>query len=156
MMPWKRPRKKSRKLRGSRTHGYGIQGQHRGSGARGGFGKAGLKKHKWTWIVKHAPDYFGAGRRGFKPPTKKTEVEKPILNVDQLEELAKKARPSERDEKGLPVVNLIELGYGKLLGRGSISTPLHVIAAAASKSAIEKVKEAGGIIEVVSTPHAIS
>ncbi|RLG53028.1 MAG: 50S ribosomal protein L15 [Thermoproteota archaeon] len=155
-MPWRRPRKKSRKLRGSRTHGYGIQGQHRGSGARGGFGKAGLKKHKWTWVVKYAPDYFGAGRRGFKPPTKKTEVERPVVNVDQLEELLGKVRPSERDEKGLPILNLIELGYGKLLGRGNVTAAMHVVVAAASKSAIEKVEKAGGVIEVVSASHALS
>jgi len=155
-MPWRRPRKKSRKLRGSRTHGYGIQGQHRGSGSRGGFGKAGLKKHKWTWVVKYAPDYFGAGRRGFKPPTKKTEVEKPVVNVNQLRELVSKVKPQEKDDRGLPILNLVELGYGKLLGKGRATVAVHVIALAASKSAIEKVEKAGGVVEVVSSQHAVS
>jgi len=33
--------RKTRKMRGSRTHGYGQVGQHRKSGSRGGVGKAG-------------------------------------------------------------------------------------------------------------------
>ncbi|MEM2955643.1 MAG: 50S ribosomal protein L15, partial [Nitrososphaerales archaeon] len=58
--------RKTRKLRGSRTVGYGQVGQHRKSGSRGGKGKAGLHKHKWSWTVKYAPNYFG--RDEFKPP----------------------------------------------------------------------------------------
>ncbi|MEM3921728.1 MAG: 50S ribosomal protein L15, partial [Nitrososphaerota archaeon] len=51
--------RKSRKRRGSRTCGWGQIGQHRKSGSRGGHGHAGMHKHKWTWVLKHDPDYFG-------------------------------------------------------------------------------------------------
>jgi ribosomal protein L15 len=50
--------RKVRKYRGSRTHGYGQIGQHRCRGGRGGTGKAGLDKHKWTYILSHNPDYW--------------------------------------------------------------------------------------------------
>ena len=47
--------RKSRKYRGSRTHGYGQIGQHRHSGSRGGHGNAGLHKHKWSWFGQVRP-----------------------------------------------------------------------------------------------------
>ena len=43
--------RKVRKQRGSRTHGWGQIGQHRSRGGRGGTGKAGLDKHKWTYVI---------------------------------------------------------------------------------------------------------
>src|SRR3989442_1580984 len=58
--------RKVRRMRGSRTHGYGQVGQHRPSGKQGGHGQAGLHKHKWAWTVKFEPDHFG--RDPFRPP----------------------------------------------------------------------------------------
>src|SRR5439155_23476524 len=58
--------RKVRRLRGSRTHGYGQIGQHRHSGKQGGHGNAGLHKHKWSWMIKYEPDHFG--RDDFVPP----------------------------------------------------------------------------------------
>ncbi|MCS7373525.1 MAG: 50S ribosomal protein L15, partial [archaeon GB-1845-036] len=61
-----RRRRKIRKYRGTRTCGYGITGQNRGKGLKGGYGKSGRHKHLWTWVMKYQPDYFG--KKGFKPP----------------------------------------------------------------------------------------
>src|SRR2546427_12610354 len=76
--------RKVRRMRGSRTHGYGQVGQHRHSGKQGGHGQAGLHKHKWSWTVKFDPDHFG--RDQFKPPhqTKPTRW----INVGDLDALA--------------------------------------------------------------------
>ena len=64
--------KKIRKKRGSRTCGYGITKKHRGAGSRGGRGKAGLLKHKKTWMIKYDPDHFG--KKGFKVPVKAKNI----------------------------------------------------------------------------------
>ncbi|MEM0231544.1 MAG: hypothetical protein QXG78_00335, partial [Candidatus Methanomethyliaceae archaeon] len=61
-----RREKKVRKQRGSRTYGWGTVGQHRKSGMRGGFGNAGLHKHKWSWTIKYGKDHFG--KYGFIRP----------------------------------------------------------------------------------------
>src|SRR5213080_5242790 len=53
---------RTRKLRGSRTHGRGKK-HGRGAGGRGGTGNAGLHKHKRKWMIKYDPDHFG--RHGF-------------------------------------------------------------------------------------------
>jgi len=47
-------------------------------------------------------------------------------------------------ENNVPVVNLHELGYAKLLGTGSISQAVHVRVGRCSESALRKLKEAGG------------
>lgn len=129
--------RKVRKQRGSRTHGWGQVGQHRAGGRRGGKGKAGGKKHKWTFIVKYAPDYFG--KHGFHRPMGRKEN---AINVGELEELMEETT-AERKEK---TVNLSKLGYDKLLGAGKINTPLDVEVKSCSKSAAKKIQEAGGKI----------
>jgi len=136
--------KKIRKLRGSRTCGYGRVGQHRKSGGRGGKGKAGLQKHKWTWTVKYAPDHFG--KDSFKPPNR-TSI-KNWINVSQLDEiydkLLKEDRIEQEDDKVL--IDLIKLGYDRLLGNGEIKRHYNIIAKSFTKSAKNKIEEAGGII----------
>ncbi|MCD6428296.1 MAG: uL15 family ribosomal protein, partial [Desulfurococcales archaeon] len=81
-----RRKKKSRYMRGSRTHGYGSIGQHRKSGSKGGKGAAGFHKHMWSWVVKYFPDWFG--KHGFtRPVTITTEVRS--INVGELNEIVK-------------------------------------------------------------------
>ncbi|MGC8975301.1 MAG: uL15 family ribosomal protein [Thermoprotei archaeon] len=140
-----RKEKKSRKMRGSRTHGYGRVGQHRKAGSRGGRGAAGMHKHKWTWVVKYHPDWFG--KHGFKNPN--PTIVKDEIKAINLKELSEKIEELLRENKlkqenNLIVINLEELGYNKLLGEGSISKPVKIIAARATKTAVEKVRKAGG------------
>ncbi|MEM1664893.1 MAG: uL15 family ribosomal protein [Zestosphaera sp.] len=144
-----RKEKKSRKMRGSRTHGYGRVGQHRKAGSRGGRGAAGLHKHKWTWVVKYHPDWFG--KHGFKNPN--PTIEKEEIRAINLRELSEKVEELIRGgmlklENNLVVVNLEELGYNKLLGEGNLTRPMKITAPRATKAAIEKVKKAGGDVIV--------
>ncbi len=135
--------RKVRKLRGSRTHGWGQVGQHRGIGMRGGHGKAGRKKHKWTYVVKHDPNYFG--KHGFQ----RSWVNRPTtMNVGeldtQIEELV--AREEIRKEDAVYHINLEDLGIGKLLGAGRVTKPLNIIVKSWSATAAQKIEKAGGQI----------
>jgi len=133
-----RKKKKVRKMRGTRSYGYGSHKKHRGGGSRGGRGKAGMHKHKWSYVVKYEPDHFG--KRGFKRPVAATKKVKAI-NVSGLEKLAVAA--------GKKKINLAELGYDKVLGSGKISTALKVSAGSFSKGAVEKIEAAGGKVIVI-------
>jgi len=140
-MPHKK--RKVRKKRGSRTHGYGQVGQHRGGGQRGGHGKAGFHKHKWTYTVKYDPDRFG--KRGFKRPIRK---EVSAINVGKLDEQIESLLDSKQTEKtkeGIKVY-LNRLGFDKLLGKGKVTHPLIIQVDSCSKSAAKKIEEAGGQI----------
>ncbi|MDR1993554.1 MAG: 50S ribosomal protein L15 [Nitrososphaerota archaeon] len=121
--------RKIRKFRGSRTQGYGRIGQHRDSGSKGNR-KVGRHKHLWSKIVTSQPDYFG--KHGFTSPQSKHRVESTI-NIYNLDQLVSGVE-----------INLTELGYTKLLGTGKLNRALIIQVGAASKSAIQKVQEAGG------------
>jgi len=128
--------RKTRKMRGSRTHGYGRIGQHRDAGSKGQR-KVGRHKHLWSYVVAHEPDYFG--KHGFTSPRSLKRKENTI-NIKQLNELTTQTA----SEKGKTNVNLTSLGYTKLLGTGKITKPLIVSVPSCSKSAEEKIKKAGG------------
>jgi large subunit ribosomal protein L15 len=132
--------RKIRKKRGSRTQGYGRVGQHRKSGSKG-YRKAGRHKHLWSYVIKYEPEYFG--KKGFTSPKSLRRKVKSV-NVGKLEEIAE--RFSVEKEEGKLFVDLTNLGYTKLLGAGKITKPLVVKVASCSKSAAEKIKEAGGEI----------
>ena len=131
--------RKIRKFRGSRTQGYGRIGQHRDSGSKG-HRKVGRHKHLWSWVVTHEPNYFG--KNGFTSRQSIHSHEKPI-NLIKVEEIAR----TSQGEK--PQINLTALGYTKLLGTGKVTKPLTIHVASFSKSAAEKIKEAGG--EIISS-----
>ena len=132
--------RKIRKKRGSRTHGWGRVGQHRGGGQRGGHGKAGFHKHKWTYVIKYEPGYFG--KKGFTSP-KSLKRKVNAINVGTLDELAEKLSTK---KEGKLFIDLESLGYTKLLGTGKVTKPLNVKVPSCSKSAAEKINEAGGQI----------
>jgi len=125
--------RKVRRLRGSRTHGYGQVGQHRKAGSRGGRGLAGLHKHKWTWTVKHDPAHFGRPR----PRVRRSRIRSRYVNVGQLATLAERF-----GKEGF--LDLASLGYTKLLGKGEVSAPLKVRVRSASVSARQKLAAAKG------------
>lgn len=142
-MPHKK--RKVRKQRGSRTYGYGVVGQHRAGGQRGGKGKAGFHKGKWTYTIKYDPDRFG--KHGFNPPTRKEVC---AINVEELDgridELLEN-KQAEKTKEGIRL-DLTRLGYDKLLGKGKITHSLIVQVDSCSKSAAEKIVGAGGKILV--------
>jgi len=123
-------RTKTKKFRGSMTHGRGKKGG-RGAGLRGGRGNAGLMKHKHMYMTKYMPDHFG--RHGFKRPQSVVKKNKTI-NVGQLEETF----PGKKD------IDLGKEGFDKLLGGGNLSSKIKIKVDGASGKAVEKVKDKGG------------
>ncbi|MEM2249206.1 MAG: uL15 family ribosomal protein [Candidatus Bathyarchaeia archaeon] len=136
--------RKIRKKRGSRTCGYGRVGQHRKSSSKG-YRRAGRHKHGWTYVIKYEPEYFG--KKGFTSP-KSLRREEKVINVGELEEIAEKY--GGKTEEGKILLDLEGLGYTKLLGVGKVTQPLVVKVASCSKSAAEKIEEAGGRVIVES------
>ena len=138
--------RKVRKQRGSRTHGYGQIGQHRsGGGGRGGHGKAGFDKHKWTYVLKYDPTYWE--KKGFVS-TRALGKKVNIINVGKLDDLVDRLdseKKLERKEKKI-FLDLENLGYDKLLGTGKISKSLLVKVSSYSEAASKKLEEAGGEI----------
>lgn len=126
--------KKTKKFRGSMTHGRGKKGG-RGAGLRGGRGNAGLKKHRYMHMVKYMPNHF-FGRYGFKRP-QSTIKKDTIINVGKLEEQF----PDQKE------IDLRKEGYTKLLGGGQVHTDLKIKVEKASESAIKKIEEQKGSIE---------
>ena len=126
--------RKTRKMRGSRTHGYGRIGQHRDAGSKGQR-KVGRHKHLWSYVTTYEPDYFG--KKGFTSPQSLKRKEKTI-NIAQLSALSV--------EKNTAHIDLTSMGYTKLLGTGKITKPLIITVVACSKTAEEKIKKAGGKI----------
>jgi large subunit ribosomal protein L15 len=138
--------RRNRKLRGSRTHGYGNAQKHRGAGSRGGRGMAGSKKQKWIRVVKDNPGYFGS--KGFT--RHKSLVSKPnSINVgylcDNIAGFVSEGVASE--SKGTYTVNLTEAGIEKLLGAGAVGVKLKVTVDACSKKAKDKILAAGGSVD---------
>lgn len=126
-------RKKSRRMRGSKTHGWGMKKKHRGAGSQGGRGQAGMLKHKKSWMLMHDPDHFG--NIGFKIPT---EAKKGIKNVTlkDLDILAKKLNKVE--------IDVSELGFDKVLSTGKLTQALTVKAKKFVEKAKQKIEAAGG------------
>ena len=125
--------RKHRRMRGSRTQGYGRIGQHRDAGSKG-YRKVGMHKHRWSLTSNMEESYFG--KHGFHSPQALHRKEKTI-NLNKLDQLT-----NSTDE----TINLTEMGYTKLLGTGKITKPLTITVPSASNSAAEKIKAAGGKI----------
>jgi len=140
-------KRKVRKLRGSRTHGWGRSGQHRKGGNRGGRGDAGLDDHKKSWMTKNEPNHFG--RYGFK---RHWAEKKTIINVSELDEMIQSLVSTGKAEikEDKIFIDLDNMGIKKLLGNGTIAQPLIIQVKSHSARAEEKVTEAGGQIITVS------
>ncbi|MEM0100904.1 MAG: uL15 family ribosomal protein [Candidatus Methanomethylicaceae archaeon] len=140
-----RREKKVRKQRGSRTYGWGTVGQHRKSGMRGGFGNAGLHKHKWSWTIKYGKDHFG--KYGFIRPKAVVDY-KNCINVGSLMSIIE-GKILEKDEKDRVIIDLNNMGYDKLLGSGKIDLPVVIKVKQASEIAKRKITEAGGEVILI-------
>ena len=138
--------RKIRKTRGSRTQGYGRIGQHRDSGSKG-HRKVGRHKHLWSYVTTYEPDYFG--KHGFTSP-KSLKHKENVINVAKLDEISTKFSV-EKESKLF--IDLTSLRYSKLLGTGKIVKALIVNVPSCSKSAAEKIKEAGGQVLTKSQEH---
>jgi large subunit ribosomal protein L15 len=129
--------RKSRRQRGTRFCGWGQIGQHRASGSRGGVGGAGKHKHFFIRTVIEEPDHFG--HEQFHA-LRKSDVSR-WLNIKDLNQLIKHSKAT---EEGKIVLDLNELGYGKLLGVGQVDAAFTIKINKVSKSAKDKITQAGG------------
>jgi large subunit ribosomal protein L15 len=134
--------RKSRRQRGTRFCGWGQIGQHRASGSRGGVGNAGKHKHFYMRTLKEEPEHFG--HEQFHA-LRKSDITR-WVNLKDLNQLMKYSKAT---EDGKVVLDLSELGYEKLLGAGRVDAVVSVKVKKASKSAKEKIAEAGGEVLVL-------
>ncbi len=128
------------------SHGWGARKKHKKTGHRGGKGMSGSGKradHKKTLVTKlYGGNYFG--KQGITSKGTKRDTRKRInlrdielnLNSYMKKGFAKKTGDSFE----------VNLGKYKILGKGNIKTKFILKASEASKSALEKVKKAGGEI----------
>ena len=113
---------------------------------RGGKGRAGGRKHFWIRTVKYEPDRYKSV--GFKPPSS-LEPRVATINIGDLENLARNTLGMEVGGADAMDLDLDELGFEKLLGRGKIRVPLTVKISEYSSRALEKIEAAGGhIVEI--------
>ncbi|MDP7116583.1 MAG: uL15m family ribosomal protein [Candidatus Woesearchaeota archaeon] len=134
-------RKKNSRQRGTKTHGCGSMKKRRGKGNKGGSGRAGTGKRAdqakpsvWN------SSYFG--KHGFH---KKNTIKEKTINIIDLEfrdALSKK-------EQDTYTVDLTAAGYTKLLSRGKVSKKFKITVKRASKKAIDKIQQAGGVVELL-------
>lgn len=141
--------RKGRRLRGSRTCGWGTSGQHRESGRRGGFGQAGRYRHKRSLLVRTGEfsDMRYAGKKGFNSVAEKRRTfPERSMNLFQLVGLVDKLAQEKKlqMQANVPVIDLHEFGFTKLLGAGSVPKAIRVKVENCSESALRKLKDAGG------------
>ena len=140
-------KKKIRKQRGSTYHGYGRgQSHHKGAGNRGGRGRAGTGKR----ADQKKPSYWKepTGRSGF---TSKSRKKISAINLEEINanlNLWLKKGFAEKNQ-AVYVVDLKKAGHDKLLGTGEAKEKLFIVTDFASKSAVEKIKAAGGEVKVL-------
>lgn len=135
-----RRRKKKNDVRGERTHGKGNTKNHRGSGSKGGKGRAGSHKHKYS-------KYLGQfGRfQTLKPKVSKGDAINLYEIEEKAEQLIKKKLLEEKD--GKIIFDGKKLKVIKILGQGEITRALLVKNTMVSKKAREKIIKAGGSVE---------
>lgn len=128
-----------------------------GRGPGSGHGKTATKGHKGQRARSGGPKGPGfeggqmplqrrVGKRGFKSPFKK---EYEIVNLDLIDKKfgeGEVVNPQTLREKGLINRNLDI----KILSRGTLSKPLSIHAHKFSKGALDKIKNTGGSIKVIS------
>ena len=151
--------KRIRKMRGTRTAGYGRVGQHRKAGQRAGKGKTTQwKKSKKSYYLKQKelgfpdPDW-DFGKRGFKRPQDINRIyHVNALNIKDLdskiEDLTLKNVATKTGNTY--TINLKDINIQKILGRGDINKKINLTVDKASKRAIEKIESAGGKVTLLS------
>jgi len=147
-------RKKRSRHRGTHTHGRGAKKKARGSGHRGGVGKAGTGKRAdqkksmlYTKIGKtlrtNRKKYFGTD----KVRRAASKIEAKIISLENimndLDSYVKKGLAT--INKGVYEFNLHDY---KIIGNANMDVKLKINAGAASKGALEAIKKSGGEIVI--------
>jgi large subunit ribosomal protein L15 len=88
------------------------------------------------------------GQRGFSSVKQRHSLHPKAINTDQLDKLAESLvakNLAQETSEGI-TIDLEKLGYGKLIGKGSVRNRLIIHAPAFTESAKEKIEGAGGKI----------
>ncbi|GMM48829.1 ribosomal 60S subunit protein L28 [Pichia kluyveri] len=140
---------KTRKHRGNVCAGKGRVGKHRKH--PGGRGMAGGQHHHRTNLDKYHPGYFGkVGMRYYHKQN--AHFWKPVINLDKLWSLVenKDEKIASSTKDAAIVIDTLASGYGKVLGKGRLpDVPVIVKARYVSKLAEEKIRAAGGVVELI-------
>lgn len=114
---------------------------------------AGGQHHHRTNLDKYHPGYFGkVGMRYFHK--QRNHFWKPQLNLEKLWSLVEEEKREEylksASASSAPVIDTLAHGYGKVLGKGQLpKVPVIVKARFVSKLAEEKIRAAGGVVELI-------
>jgi large subunit ribosomal protein L15 len=143
-------RKKNRRKRGSTFHGWGRgAAHHKGAGNRGGRGRAGTGKK----ADQNKPSYWTepVGKHGFNSQNR---FHITSINIcDLVRDIDKFVAKEFAANKGNGFeIDLGKAGYDKLLGTGdseALKVALFITVDYASKGAVEKIKKAGGSVNVL-------
>ncbi|HZX19677.1 MAG TPA: uL15 family ribosomal protein [archaeon] len=134
-----RRRRKKNKLRGGRYHGGGGTKNRRGAGNRGGVGRAGSHKHKFS---KYYLD-FGT-KRTLKAKKKMTVISLEIIS-NKLPKWIEKG--TAKKDGSIIVLDGKVLGFEKVLGNGSVNEKIKIENAVLTQKAADKIRAKGGIVE---------
>lgn len=139
--------RKTRKHRGNVCAGYGRVGKHRKH--PGGRGMAGGQHHHRIAMDKYHPGYFG--KVGFRTYHQKHDFSATV-NVNQLWSLVEDAdtKKSQSTKDAAIVIDTLSKGFSKVLGSGDLpNIPIIVKARYVSATAEEKIRAAGGVVELI-------
>ncbi len=131
-----RKRRKTTRMRGSHTHGWGDKKKRRNYGHSGGKGFAG----RYTGAKK--PSFWPFGRKhniGFAP---RNPSKSKALNIRDLNLMIENGKIQKKGS--VYEANLASLGYTKLLSKGKPKHTVNIMINSATEKAVKKVNAAGG------------
>ena len=136
--------RKTRKLRGHVSNGYGRVGKHRKH--PGGRGYSGGEHHERINMWRFHPGHYGKrGIRVFRLHKNRTHCES--INIDRLWSLLsdEAQKKFSADKTKAPVIDITKAGFQKVLGRGRLpAVPVVIKAKYFSKTAERRIRAIGG------------
>ena len=141
-------RKKRSRIRAAKpTSSHGHKKKNRGAGHRGGRGRAGSGKRSSTNLMQLTTGKDFLGKHGFTSIKNKNKT----INLAEIQRsvnsLAEKGVITKT--KDVYEIDLIKMGYDKLLSKGNVIDKLNIKVKKATPNAISRVKKAGGKIEII-------
>ncbi|MBI4406731.1 uL15 family ribosomal protein [Candidatus Micrarchaeota archaeon] len=131
----RRLRSPKRKYAGHRTFGAGNKKKRRGKGRRGGRGRAGYHKHKWTRTAKYELEEIRRQHTGFNTIYKKT----PVITLEQIARLTRSGKAEKHGD-----AFTVSFPRAKVIGSTPLGEKVNVSAKSFSKGARQAIEKTGG------------
>ncbi len=142
---------KSKKMRGTSSHGFGHKKKHRGSGSRGGFGNAGTgargDSKKPTILTTVGATYFG--KKGFTSKKGKNKTLSLSYVEGHFDALIERGVITKQGSDY--VLDAKKQKFDKILGRGKFTKKLKVVCEQISEQAKLRIEEAGGSVQILAS-----